>query len=471
MKMSLARPTPLEIVVLAAMAIGFGMRVAAARGGLWLDEAWSAVYAAQAQTPLGVFLRINHDNNHHLNSLWLQTIGLAAPPLLARAPSIIAGTAAIAVAAAIGRRRNAATAAVAALLFAVSPVLVNYGAEARGYATMTLALLATILVVDRWLDDPHAPPPRLKVGALAAFGLLSQLTMAFGLVAITGWVLTRLIAGGWRRNAVDRTVDLMSPAIVVTLLMFSLVFGAATMSATGLQVGSETRFTTIGWLHALHGLVGTSIGVALPADWATVGAILLVTASALFVTALRARIALYLLAIVGLPAMIALLQVPNSQYVRYFLVAGIGLLLLAADWLGSLIHRHGGARVIAAIVCATLICTSVFRDARLIANDRADPAAPVHAMRAAAPGGTAILLDTIRPTAVLRVAAASADYPLVIRQTCPAAPFFLIDDPSHDAFPATVERCGVTYRPVLTRRWYALSGFDWRLYRRQSGRN
>ena len=26
-------------------------------------------------------------------------------------------------------------------------------------------------------------------------------------------------------------------------------------------------------------------------------------------------------------------------------------------------------------------------------------------------------------------------------------------------------------QPVLTRRWYALSGFDWRLYRRQSGRN
>ena len=89
MKMSLARPTPLGIVVLAAMAVGLGLRIAAARGGLWLDEAWSAVYAAQAQTPIGVFLRINHDNNHHLNSLWLQAIGLAAPPLLARAGSAI----------------------------------------------------------------------------------------------------------------------------------------------------------------------------------------------------------------------------------------------------------------------------------------------------------------------------------------------------------------------------------------------
>jgi uncharacterized membrane protein len=471
MKMSLARPTPLGIVVLAVMAIGFGLRVAAARGGLWLDEAWSAIYAAQAQTPLGVFLRINHDNNHHLNSLWLQAIGLGAPPLLARAPSIVAGTAAIAVAAAIGRRRSAATAVIAAVSFAVSPILVNYGAEARGYAMMTLALLAMILVVDRWLDDPHAPPPRLMVGALAAFGLLSQLTMVFGLVAIAGWVLSRLIAAGWRRKAVDRTVDLMTPAIVATLLMFSLVFGAAAMSATGLQVGSEARFTTAGWLHALHSLVATSIGVALPADWATVTATLLVTLSALLVAALRRRIALYLLMIVGLPAMIALLHVPNSVYERYFLVAGIGLLLLAADWAGALIQRGGEARIVAIPACAILVCASMARDARLITNDRADPAAPVRAMQAAAPGGTAILLDTIRPTAVLRVAAASAHYPLVIRRACPAAPFFLLDDPFHDPFPATIERCGATYRAVLTRRWYALSGFDWRLYRRQTGSN
>lgn len=471
MKMSLARPTPLGIVVLAAMAVGLGLRIAAARGGLWLDEAWSAVYAAQAQTPIGVFLRINHDNNHHLNSLWLQAIGLAAPPLLARAPSIVAGTAAIAVAAALGRRRSDATAAIAAIVFAVSPVLVNYGAEARGYATMTLALLATVLVVDRWLDDPYAPPPRLKVGALAAFGLLSQLTMVFGLVAIAGWVLARLIAAGWRWKAADRTVDLLIPAMVATLLMFSLVFGAAAMSATGLQVGSESHFTTAGWLHALHGLVGTSIGVALPVDWATVAAALLLTLSALLVAALRTRITLYLLAIVGLPAMIALLQVPNSLYVRYFLIAGIGLLLLVADWMGALIQRGDKARVVAILACAVLISASMARDARLIANDRADPAAPIRAMQVAAPGGTAILLDTIRPTAVLRVAAASAHYSLVIRRTCPAAPFFLLDDPFHEPFPATVERCGATYRPVLTRRWYALSGFDWRLYRRQSGRN
>ena len=88
--------------------LGLALRIASAQGGLWLDEAWSAELARQAHTPLGVFLNINHDNNHHLNSLWLQYVGLGAPPPLARAFSIATGTAGIAVAGWIGHRRSPA---------------------------------------------------------------------------------------------------------------------------------------------------------------------------------------------------------------------------------------------------------------------------------------------------------------------------------------------------------------------------
>ena len=50
------------------------------------------IYAAQAADSIRrVFLRINHDNNHHLYSLWLQAIGPGAPPMLARAPAILPG--------------------------------------------------------------------------------------------------------------------------------------------------------------------------------------------------------------------------------------------------------------------------------------------------------------------------------------------------------------------------------------------
>src|SRR5947209_5692223 len=87
--------------------LGLALRIVAARGGMWTDEAWSVVFAAQAHDPLGVFLRINHDNNHHLNTLWLQAIGMHAPSLLARAPAIIAGTLTIPAAAWLFARRSA----------------------------------------------------------------------------------------------------------------------------------------------------------------------------------------------------------------------------------------------------------------------------------------------------------------------------------------------------------------------------
>src|SRR5437868_14033705 len=97
------------------------------------------IYASQARDAAGVFLRINHDNNHHLNSLWLQAIGMQAPPWLARLPAIVCGTISIAVAALFMRRWSAAAGVVAALLFALSPAMITFGAEARGYSPMLLA--------------------------------------------------------------------------------------------------------------------------------------------------------------------------------------------------------------------------------------------------------------------------------------------------------------------------------------------
>jgi len=152
--------------------VGLALRVAAARGGLWTDEAWSVVYAAEARDPIGVFIRINHDNNHHLYSLWLQAIGPAASPMLARAPAVVAGSLCIVVAALIADRRSRRAGIVAALLFAISPSLVVFGSEARGYAMMLLAALAMLLLVSDAVDDRPARGAPWWLAAIAALGML-----------------------------------------------------------------------------------------------------------------------------------------------------------------------------------------------------------------------------------------------------------------------------------------------------------
>ena len=136
----------------AIVALGLALRIVSARGGLWIDEAWSAVLVDRAATPLGVFVTINHDNNHYLNSLWMLALGFGADPLALRSLSIATGTLTILVAAAIGARRSTRHALVTALLFAISPILVNYGSEARGYAPMLLAATVAILVVARAIN-------------------------------------------------------------------------------------------------------------------------------------------------------------------------------------------------------------------------------------------------------------------------------------------------------------------------------
>jgi hypothetical protein len=134
---------------LAALA-GLLLRVAAAHGGLWTDEAWSVIYARQAGDAAGVFLRINLDNNHHLYSLWLLAVGMDAPVWLMRLPAILTGTAAIFVAALVAdRRKSVAITGSTAIVFAVAPIFVTFGSAARGYAPMSLAALGILLFVTR----------------------------------------------------------------------------------------------------------------------------------------------------------------------------------------------------------------------------------------------------------------------------------------------------------------------------------
>ena len=100
----------------------------------------------QARDPIGVFLRINHDNNHHLNSLWLQAVGMHASSVLMRAPAIPAGSLMIPAAALLFAKRSAAAATAAAALFAFSPIMVTYGSEARAMLMMLAVLLMVLLV-------------------------------------------------------------------------------------------------------------------------------------------------------------------------------------------------------------------------------------------------------------------------------------------------------------------------------------
>lgn len=457
------------MLLAAVVLLGLTLRVAAAQGGLWLDEAWSAELAHQARTPLGVFLNINHDNNHHLNSLWLLLVGYDAAPVLQRGLSIATGTTAIVVAAAIFAQRSKGMALVAALLFAVSPMVVTMGSEARGYAPMSLALLVAVLLVSHWLSDAPLDRTRQRLALCFALGALSQLTMVFGCVALIGWAFLSEGARTSPVTAAKLTFGLFAPALIALLAVLAVIAGAALASPTGFQFGSYAPFTVLLFLHAQIEMVGYTIG------WPIVSLWLLPIVLVVVLLAHRGGARLtpfYWLAIVAFPLALAILHAGNVGHPRYYLLAAIALLLLLAETTATLIARGGWQRIASAGAIVAILGGGLWQDAALIRNQRGDPTKAITALAARAPGGTTVLLDRSTGLAMLRVAAAHAHYPLmVVEAGCPAAPFLFVDRFKGETFDDPPPRCRGAYRPIASAYAVGLSGTHWALYERAPAPN
>src|SRR5579863_1736389 len=179
---NLVDPAVRRRVVLAIGAltlIGFLLRLASARGDLWLDEIWSLSSIQHLRNAGEILWGLPFDNNHLLNSLWLWIVGPLAPPILIRLESIIAGTLTIPMAARFCGRGGPAVAVTGATLAALAAVFVQFGSEARGYAGLLLMIFVAADALEDFLIKPsHAA--RFRFAGAVAIGALFHLTMLFG---------------------------------------------------------------------------------------------------------------------------------------------------------------------------------------------------------------------------------------------------------------------------------------------------
>ena len=447
---------------------GLVLRVIASRGGLWTDEAWSVIYAAQARNPLGVFLRINHDNNHHLYSLWLQAIGPAAPPLLARAPAILAGSLCVIVAAVFAARRSAVAGIVAAMLFAFAPVFVVFGSEARGYAMMLLAALLTLLLVGDALDGRPMRGVRWWVGALASFGMLSHMTMAAPVEIATLWAYLELRAAQGPDKAIGATLELMGPALLGTLGVVIFVFTAASLSPTGMRLGGYEPFSAPHYAAALDDLALWTAGLAAPWPWI----VPLALGAVALVIALRKpewlgpRSRLYALLILTVPVGLGVARAGNTSFARYYLASAIGLVFLLSEWIGRGLSARPAVRAAAMSLVAVLLLAGGYRDWTVLTVERGRPAAPVMDMAAIDPAGARIAFDAPRLKAVVAVAAERTGYRARFAGGCDRADFLLASQSRwKEPLPPTIHRCGFAMQAIDSSTTISLTGDSWVLYR------
>lgn len=142
--------------------LAFGLRLLAIdRQDIWGDEAFSIWLSSQ---PLPEVVAGGADTHPPLYPfllyLWLRLAG--SSPLAVRFLSALVGTLTVPVVYVLGRRAFGQTTGVlAALLAAVSPVLVYYSQETRMYGLVTLLAAASIYWAMRLVQKPQSVPARL----------------------------------------------------------------------------------------------------------------------------------------------------------------------------------------------------------------------------------------------------------------------------------------------------------------------
>ncbi len=361
-----AEPRPcwwFRALLLAALALALGLRVAALSAEFWFDEIWSWELARAAASAWSIFFTLHHDNNHKLNTLYLFCCPDGAPWAWYRAHSVVAGVAAVALAAWIARRWGRVEAIAAALLMASNYWLVLCSAEARGYSLAVAFALLAFAALRAWLE-------RGGRGWLVLFwlpvvlGFLAHLTFLHCYLALFLWSLRHFARQGkGARAEVGPMLRCHAvPGAFVLVLYFvdvrHMVLGGGPPVPTG-EVLTRLLGLGLGGPPAGPRALGRALLAAVGAGWG------------LWWLARQGESVwvFFAVATVGAPALF-LVKRPPFLFERYFLISFVFLLLLLSYSLGDLWRRGPVGRVAATLLLLAVVGGNVWQVLRFVSNGR-----------------------------------------------------------------------------------------------------
>ena len=338
--------------------LGFALRLWYAHWPLWVDEIWSLKNLAPISHFWQILWGISEDNNHYLYSIYLFfAYPISHSEIWLRAPSILAGVAAILIMSQLAGRDHVAALAAAAMT-AVSTFLVTYSAQARGYALAVLLWIVAYRQLEKAMDAP-APGARWRVAlaiGVGAFCHLATFAVAFlfGLAAFCEFL---------RRErdlvrAIHKSLQLFSPTLVgLTPIFLCLVMGYVEIG--GFIVNFVRPYSPVlAFAGFSQMLVATLVGTTTPV--LIVAALPLVAVGAFVVrretTISSFRRISYAVMLFGLPVLVFIAKPPNSHIPRYYLISAVFLILAAAD-LFAILWRKSGVGRAAAIGAAMAVAT------------------------------------------------------------------------------------------------------------------
>ncbi|WFP60815.1 MULTISPECIES: hypothetical protein [unclassified Mesorhizobium] len=443
---------------------GLVLRLLGARGDLWLDEIWSLTLLKPLTSIDQIFWRVNHDNNHFLNSFYLYLVGPDTSPLIQRGLSIALGVLTIPAAAAAAAPRGRWAMIATSLLFSISFPMVEYGSEARGYAGLVLFTLLSLILLERRLDKGGSA---FGLAAMILLGILSHLTMIETAAILAGgtlWLTLRskdshgrtLIDGGQKLWPIFAAVLPVAACVALLDQLF------------GFKIGGLSQFSWSDLVQGYGGLIKGELGLPSRIGDLTsiIAACALVCVSA-FVWRDR-RASLYVIGIVGLPLVMGVARLPNLGTPRYFLVSGTLLLLWTGEMLGRGFDAGRMKGLLAFGALAVVVAGAASSLLGFYQYGRGSYSVIVEKVTA---NGTATYASNSSFRTVMVVdyfAARSNRKASLVPQSkvCAERPGWLIYEGDPDAQPVTIEpKCGdLVYDRAESSRYWGLSGLSWTLY-------
>ena len=471
------RFAPVRGVVIAAFAVGIALRIAAAGGSLGLDEAWSLQLAATLPTIGDAFWGLPHDNNHPLNTAAMVALGPDRPVWMYRIHALAFGGLTILAVARALAWRGRVTAAIGAVLAAVTLPFVDFGSEARGYAGL---VLASVVAIDGWrramdvagADVADRPGRRGRWGLAVAAGLGAFCHLAM-IVTVAVLIAATLMQVGLRSRRIGPPLRAATRLFAPTALALGpagVALAVAIRRGGGFQIGDVDPFTPAKLVTGLGDMVALTLGV--PAS--PVSPVLALVVLACLAAAVRRGLleppmpALCAAAFLVLPAALWAAGIPNVGYARYYAVCAIVLVLVLAEIVGRLWTAGGLGRIWAAAGLGAVLVASLASDLEAIRVGRS----PVPGTLAAMQGSGAPIYATGHPrmTALLFGTRSRAR---LATGSCEVAPEWFIAVGVLDRRPdGTVTQgdgiCRQGYRVATSFASNPLSGTQWTLYRRAS---
>jgi len=249
------------------------VRLAGMFGDLWLDEIWSLRMVQSIQSPLEVFTKLQHDNNHPLNSLFLYLVQPGAGWTY-RVLSWFAGSASVWLAALLARdhyrhwhpedspTRANGCGILTAVLVGGAYLLIHYSSEARGYASAVACALLATYALSRGSAVSGLRWAALYFGA-CVIGLMAHLAMVQVMLAAGCWVVIMLFTNlsVWREHLRRVLIFLLPSWLFFGAYYFGFVrnieIGGGPENGLS-QVRAELAVTLLG-TPALSGMIVLSI--------------------------------------------------------------------------------------------------------------------------------------------------------------------------------------------------------------------